>query len=100
MFRKKITYPYVREIKSSILWKDCGYCEIQFRKEKYYEITKQYVDGTFGTHYGCNHCFSSVNEVEAKLESIRNWMPTSSNKKPPTTKAVDTSTLYISEPDE
>lgn len=94
MFREKITYPYVREIKKSIFWKECQFCGVEFKKEKYYEVTKQYMNGTIGRTYACNRCFNHVDEVYAKLEQIRNWRPDPFPKKK---KSIDTSTLCITE---
>ncbi|MEG1871181.1 MAG: hypothetical protein RR192_04210 [Peptostreptococcaceae bacterium] len=99
MFRKKITFPFIRQIDSSPFWKTCEFCQIEFKKEKYYSITRKNKSGVTFTEYACNQCFSCVSDLKAKLDSNRCFRPIPFYKKNKSKDAINTSTLHMSEHD-
>lgn len=75
MFREKPTYPNVVEVKKSIFWKNCRFCNADFKKEKYYKINEIFSNGCVMSTYACNRCFGSVSEVTNKLTECKKLRP-------------------------
>lgn len=68
MIREKITYPIVKRYKSIFFWRECMFCNREFKRE-YGFIIKDLVGSTsLITHYYCcPECALTTEQVKEKI---------------------------------
>lgn len=68
MKRSKIIYPVIREIKP-IFWKECRFCDREFRKEIGYQILDYTaVNPQLYYSYCCNECGENIHDVKRLVD--------------------------------
>ena len=67
MIRKKKEYPLIIQYKSKFFWRDCRFCNNEFKNENGFKITEA-IKGIFQDSYCCRMCASSIDEVKFKLQ--------------------------------
>lgn len=67
MKREKKSYPLVEKYKSIFHWRECRFCNKEFKKE-YGFIIKEKIKEYIIKTYCCNDCAESIDEVKVKLK--------------------------------
>ena len=67
MKREKKSYPFIEKYKPIFHWRECRFCNKEFKKE-YGFIIKENIKEYIIKSYCCNDCAKDIEEVEIKLK--------------------------------
>lgn len=68
MIREKKTYPFIKKYKSIFFWRECRFCNNEFKNEKGFIIEELLGSYTKYT-YCCPYCALTEEEVKSKVLS-------------------------------
>ena len=68
MIREKKTYPFIKEYKSIFFWRECRFCNNEFKNEKGFIIEEIFSSYTKYT-YCCPYCALKKEQVKSKILS-------------------------------
>lgn len=68
MIREKITYPIVKRYKSLFFWRECKFCNREFKRENGFIIKDVVYPTSLITHYYCcPECALTIEQVKEKI---------------------------------